>query len=114
MLPEYNQDATVLQENAIQVVEDDGVWNDNDYAFSMHRDLMDIIFMINPTEMALKEKKPEIMYNLKNIYEDYSYYLSILIKVPEKEFSLWTLTSCSPLITRYDNYQVSIMIRKTY
>jgi hypothetical protein len=35
MLPEFNQDPryNALQENAIQVVgEDDGVWNDNDYA----------------------------------------------------------------------------------
>jgi hypothetical protein len=35
MLPEFNQDQrySALQENAIQVVgEDDGVWNDNDYA----------------------------------------------------------------------------------
>uniref|UniRef100_A0AAU6WLW1 Uncharacterized protein n=1 Tax=Chryseobacterium endophyticum TaxID=1854762 RepID=A0AAU6WLW1_9FLAO len=58
MLPEYNQDVkySALQENAIQVVgENDGVWNDSDYALFTPRGRTAITCTIPPTVMVIKE-----------------------------------------------------------
>lgn len=62
MLSEYNQDKRydALQENAIQVIgEEDGVWNDNDYALFYDRALMVIIYTTPPTVTEKRERNSE-------------------------------------------------------
>lgn len=64
MLPENNQDArySALQENAIQVVgEDDGVWNDNDYALFYAQGPNGYNLYNSSNGSGLKEENPELI-----------------------------------------------------
>ncbi|WP_034761316.1 type IX secretion system sortase PorU [Chryseobacterium gregarium] len=112
MLPEHNQDTkySALQENAIQVVgEDDGVWNDNDYAlfYAQGPNGYNLYNTSNGNGFKRTETRNEDSENVKNIYEDYSYYYINFDKGPGKRVQAADVNLPStPLITRYDNYQV--------
>ncbi|SMO76203.1 Peptidase family C25 [Chryseobacterium rhizoplanae] len=112
MLPEYNQDARygALQENAIQVVgEDDGVWNDNDYAlfYAQGPDGYNLYDTSNGNGFKRKDTRfSERSNNVKNIYEDYSYYYINFDKGSGKRVPTVDGNLPAQLITRYDSYQV--------
>ncbi|WP_312901290.1 type IX secretion system sortase PorU [Chryseobacterium taichungense] len=112
MLPENNQDArySALQENAIQVVgEDDGVWNDNDYAlfYAQGPNGYNLYNTSNGNGFKRIDTRNDRSENLKNIYEDYSYYYINFDKGPGKRVQAVDVNLPStPLITRFDNYQV--------
>jgi hypothetical protein len=74
--------------------------------FSMLRVPMDITFMIPITETASKEEIPERSNNVKNIYEDYSYYYINFDKGAGKRVQTVDGNLPAQMITRYDNYQV--------
>ncbi|GGG53665.1 type IX secretion system sortase PorU [Epilithonimonas arachidiradicis] len=112
MLPEVNYDSRydALQENAIQVVgEEDGIWNDNDYA---------LFYAQGPNGYNLFDKsngrgKKRTEYrridtpnNLVNIYDDYAYYFINFDNGPGKRVQIIDNNLPSELITRYDDYQV--------
>ncbi|MBV8325710.1 type IX secretion system sortase PorU [Chryseobacterium sp.] len=111
LLPEYNQDAkySALQENAIQVVgEDDGVWNDNDYAlfYAQGPDGYNLYNRENGNGFKRTETRYDRSNNVKNIYEDFSYYYINIDKGPGKRVQAVDGTLPNGLITRYDSYQV--------
>jgi hypothetical protein len=112
MLPEYNQDIkySALQENAIQVVgEDDGVWNDNDYAlfYAQGPNGYNLYNTSNGNGYKRIDTRNDRSENLKNIYEDFSYYYINFDKGPGKRVQPVDINlPTTPLITRYDNYQV--------
>ncbi|MBW3522763.1 type IX secretion system sortase PorU [Chryseobacterium sp. NKUCC03_KSP] len=113
MLPEFNQDVkySALQENAIQVVgEDDNVWNDGDYAlfYAQGPNGYNLYNTANGNGFKRTETRPiDKTENVKNIYEDFSYYYINFDKgagkrVQNVDVDLPTTT----LISRFDNYQV--------
>ena len=112
MLPEFNQDVkySALQENAIQVVgEDDGVWNDGDYAlfYAQGPNGYNLYNNSNGNGIKRKEFRTDASENLKNIYEDFSYYYINFDKGAGKRVQNVDLNlPTSALITRFDNYQV--------
>lgn len=112
MLPEYNQDVkySALQENAIQVVgEDDGVWNDNDYAlfYAQGPNGYNLYNTSNGNGYKRVDTRSDRSENLKNIYEDFSYYYINFDKGPGKRIQPVDVNlPTTPLITRFDNYQV--------
>ncbi|WBV61345.1 type IX secretion system sortase PorU [Chryseobacterium camelliae] len=112
MLPEYNQDVkySALQENAIQVVgEDDGVWNDNDYAifYAQGPNGYNLYDPANGNGFKRHETRNNRSNNVKNIYEDYSYYFINFDKGAGKRVQpVDANLPMTPLVTRYDNYQV--------
>ncbi len=111
MLPEYNQDVkySALQENAIQVVgENDGVWNDNDYAlfYAQGPNGYNLYNTANGNGYKRVDTRNDRSENVKNIYEDYSYYYINFDKGPGKRVQPVDVNLPStPLITRFDNYQ---------
>ncbi|WP_312993820.1 type IX secretion system sortase PorU [Chryseobacterium flavum] len=111
MLPEFNQDPrySALQENAIQVVgEDDGVWNDNDYAlfYAQGPDGYNLYDTDNGNGYKRTDTRNDKSNNLKNIYEDFSYYFINFDKGPGKRVQTVDGNLPAQLITRYDSYQV--------
>ncbi|KQT33100.1 hypothetical protein ASG22_17930 [Chryseobacterium sp. Leaf405] len=112
MLPEFNQDVkySALQENAIQVVgEDDGTWNDNDYAlfYAQGPDGYNLYNKSNGNGYKRRETRFSSSENVKNIYEDVSYYFINFDKGPGKRVQPVDINlPATPLITRFDNYQV--------
>lgn len=112
MLPEYNQDVkySALQENAIQVVgEDDGVWNDGDYAlfYAQGPNGYNLYDTSNGNGFKRVDTRNDRSNNVKNIYDDYSYYYINFDKGPGKRVQPVDVNlPTTPLITRYDNYQV--------
>ena len=112
MLPEYNQDIkySALQENAIQVVgEDDGVWHDSDYAlfYAQGPDGYNLYNPSNGNGFKRTDTRSDRSENVKNIYEDYSYYYINFDKGPGKRVQNVDINlPATPLITRFDNYQV--------
>ncbi|MEN4761748.1 type IX secretion system sortase PorU [Chryseobacterium sp. C39-AII1] len=112
MLPENNQDTqySALQENAIQVVgEDDGVWNDGDYAlfYAQGPDGYNLYDTGNGNGFKRNETRFDSSNNLKNIYEDHSYYYINFDKGAGKRVQQADVAlPNTALITRYDNYQV--------
>lgn len=112
MLPESNQDIrySALQENAIQVVgEDDGVWNDGDYAlfYAQGPNAYNIYRNFNGNGFKRTETRTDSPNNLKNIYEDYSYYFLSFDKGAGKRVQPIDVNlPATALITRYDSYQV--------
>jgi len=112
MLPEHNLDVkySALQENAIQVVgEDDGVWNDADYAlfYAQGPNGYNLYNNGNGNGFKRRETRFERSENVKNIYEDFSYYYINFDKGAGKRvLSVDKNLPSTPLITRYDNYQV--------
>ncbi|WP_456298824.1 type IX secretion system sortase PorU [Chryseobacterium fluminis] len=118
MLPEFNQDAkySALQENAIQVVgEDDGVWNDGDYAlfYAQGPDGYNLYNNDNGNGFKRSENRNDYSNNVKNIYEDFSYYYINFDKGPGKRVQAVDVNlPATPLITRYDDYQVTNIDQK--
>lgn len=111
LLPEHNQDIRydALQENAIQVVgEDDGVWNDGDYAlfYAQGPNGYNLYNQANGNGYKRKETRADQCNNLKNIYDDFSYYFINFDKGPGKRVQNVDATLPTNLITRYDNFQV--------
>lgn len=112
MLPEFNQDPrySALQENAIQVVgEDDGVWNDNDYAlfYAQGPDGYNLYDTNNGNGIKRRDTRfMERSNNVKNIYEDFSYYYINFDKGAGKRVQTIDGNLPAQLITRYDNYFV--------
>nr|WP_262708753.1 MULTISPECIES: type IX secretion system sortase PorU [unclassified Chryseobacterium] len=111
MLPEFNQDPRYnsLQENAIQVVgEDDGVWNDNDYAlfYAQGPNGYNIYDTNNGQGFKRKETRSDTSNNLKNIYDDFSYYYINFDKGTGKRVGTVDGNLPAQMITRYDSYQV--------
>ncbi len=111
MLSEFNQDTRydALQENAIQVVgEDDGVWNDGDFAlfYAQGPNGYNLYDISNGNGYKRTDTRTDRSNNLKNIYEDYSYYFINFDKGPGKRVQNVDANLPAALITRYDNYQV--------
>ncbi|MCQ9638862.1 type IX secretion system sortase PorU [Chryseobacterium sp. WG14] len=111
MLPEFNQDPrySALQENAVQVVgEDDGVWNDNDFAlfYAQGPDGYNLYNRGNGNGFKRTDTRYDRSDNVKNIYEDFSYYYITFDKGPGKRVQTIDGDLPSQLITRYDDYQV--------
>ncbi|MPT30436.1 MAG: type IX secretion system sortase PorU [Chryseobacterium sp.] len=109
-LPEYNQDGRygALQEDAIQVVgEDDGVWNDNDYAlfYAQGPNGYNLFNTNNGKGFKRKEYRSDPSNNFVNIYDDYSYYFINFDLGPGKRVQTVDSTLPTTLITRYDDYQ---------
>jgi len=111
MLPEVNYDQRydALQENAIQVVgEEDGVWNDNDYAlfYAQGPNGYNLFDKSNGSGKKRTEyRKIDTPNNFVNIYEDYSYYFINFDNGPGKRVQTINENLPSDLITRYDDYQ---------
>lgn len=112
MLPEFNQDIkySALQENSIQVVgEDDNVWNDADYAlfYAQGPNGYNLYNTSNGNGIKRRETRNDRPENLKNIYEDFSYYYINFDKGAGKRVQNIDLNlPTTPLISRYDDYQV--------
>lgn len=111
MLPEFNQDPRYnsLQENAIQVVgEDDGVWNDNDYAlfYAQGPNGYNLYDNNNGKGFKRRETRSDSSNNLKNIYDDFSYYYINFDKGTGKRVATIDGELPAQMITRYDSYQV--------
>jgi hypothetical protein len=112
MLPEYNQDNYYksLQEDAIEVSgEADGVWNDGDYAlfYAQGPDGFNIYNSgIGNTTNRRTETRSDRSLNVKNIYENYSYYFINFDIGAGKRVQIADNAIPSQLVTRYDDYQV--------
>lgn len=112
MLPEHNLDVkySALQENSIQVVgEDDGVWNDADYAlfYAQGPNGYNLYNNGNGNGFKRRETRFERSENVKNIYEDFSYYYINFDKGAGKRVQNIDLNlPATASITRYDDYQV--------
>lgn len=111
MLPEHNQDVkySALQENAIQVIgEADGVWNDGDYAlfYAQGPNGYNLYDTTNGNGFKRNDTRSDRSNNVKNIYEDFSYYYINVDKGPGKRVQEVDANLPTTLITRYDNYQV--------
>ena len=110
MLPEYNNDMryNALQENAIQVIgEDDGVWNDNDFAifYAQGPNGYNLFNLNNGAGKKRTEYRNDTSNNVVNIYEDYAYYFINFDIGPGKRIQTVDSTLPTELITRYDDYQ---------
>lgn len=111
MLSEFNQDTKydALQENAIQVIgEQDGVWNDGDYAlfYAQGPNGYNLYDTTNGNGFKRTDTRTDRSNNLKNIYEDVSYYFINFDKGPGKRILNEDVNLPPTLITRYDDYQV--------
>jgi hypothetical protein len=112
MLPEFNQDVkySALQENSIQVIgEEDNVWNDADYAifYAQGPNGYNLYNTTNGNGIKRRETRTDRPENLKNIYEDFSYYYINFDKGAGKRVQNVDLNlPTTPLISRYDGYQV--------
>ena len=110
MLPEHNQDPRfdTLQENAIQVVgEDDGVWNDDDYAlfYAQGPNGYNVYKSGNGNGKRRIETRSDKSNNFINIYEDFAYYFINFDTGPGKRIQEIDQPINSNIITRYDDYQ---------
>ena len=123
MLPEFNQQIyssfdvgntvnlkyDALQEDAIQVIgEEDGVWNDNDYAIFYAQGPNGYNLFKNSTNVngnRRKESRDDESGNVVNIYEDFSYYFINFDIGEGKRVQIINNELPSQLITRYDEYQ---------
>ena len=111
MLSEFNQDTRydALQENAIQVIgEEDGVWNEGDYAlfYAQGPNGYNLYDPTNGNGYKRTDSRTDRSQNVKNIYEDFSYYFINFDKGPGKRVSSADVNLPNNLITRYDDYQV--------
>ncbi|WP_379969143.1 type IX secretion system sortase PorU [Epilithonimonas sp. UC225_85] len=123
MLPEFNQvvytDGSgtrfvnlkydALQEDAIQVVgEDDGVWNDDDFAlfYAQGPNGYNLFDRSNGNgNKRVEFRKLGTPNNFVNIYEDFSYYFINFDTGPGKRVQTVDNSLPQDLITRYDDYQ---------
>ena len=111
MLPEFNQDRRydALQEDAIQVIgEEDGVWNDNDYAlfYAQGPNGYNLYDFGNGNGHKRTDNRTDASNNLVNIYEDFSYYFINFDIGAGKRVQTVDNSLPSTLINRYDDYQV--------
>lgn len=111
MLSEFNQDTKydALQENAIQVVgEADGVWNDGDYAlfYAQGPNGYNLYDPTNGNGFKRTDTRTDRSNNVKNLYDDFSYYFINFDKGPGKRVQDSDLPLTANSITRYDDYQV--------
>ena len=111
MLPEFNQDNKydALQEDAIQVIgEEDGVWNDNDYAlfYAQGPNGYNLFDFSNGNGNKRVDYRGDKSNNFVNIYDDYSYYFINFDIGPGKRVQTVDNSLPTDLITRYDDYQV--------
>lgn len=111
MLPEYNQDNRydALQEDAIQVIgEEDGVWNDNDYAifYAQGPNGYNLFDFSNGNGNKRVEYRSDRPSNLVNIYDDNSYYFINFDIGAGKRVQTVDNSLPQDLIVRYDDYQV--------
>lgn len=109
-LPEYNKDGrySALQEDAIQVVgEEDGVWNDNDYAlfYAQGPNGYNLYDKNNGKGFKRIDHRSDASNNFVNIYEDFSYYFINFDIGPGKRVTTVNNNLPATLITRYDDYQ---------
>lgn len=113
MLPEYNQDTryAALQENAIEVVgEEDGKWDDGDYALFYAQGPHGYNLYNNSNGNGYKRhdtRNAHISDNSVNIYEDYSYYFINFDKGEGKRVAISDVDIDNPddSFTKYDDYQ---------
>lgn len=113
MLPEHNEDIrfAALQEDAIQVNgENDGTWNDDDYAlfyaqgpngFNIYQNGPGI----NSTGKRRIETRNDMPGNFVNIYDDFAYYFINFDLGPGKRIQIKDPDTGGEVITRYDEYQ---------
>ncbi|QDP86176.1 type IX secretion system sortase PorU [Chryseobacterium sp. SNU WT5] len=113
MLPEHNTDFrySSLQENAIQVTgEDDGVWNEEDYAlfyaqgpngYNVYKNSGNS----NGNENRRIETRTDKSKNLVNIYDDFAYYFINFDSGPGKRILEQDQEISSNIISRYDDFQ---------
>lgn len=109
-LPEYNQDLkySALQENAIQIVgEDDGVWNDDDYAlfYAQGPNGFNVYQNYVVSQNRRYDTRYDQSFHFQNIYEDYAYYFINFDLGPGKRIQTDNDALPASLITRYDDYQ---------
>ena len=103
--PKYN----ALQEDAIQVTgEDDGVWNDNDYAifYAQGPNGYNLFDIGNGNGHKRMDNRNDSSNNFVNLYEDFSYYFINFDIGPGKRVQTVDNSLPADLITRYDDYQV--------
>lgn len=111
MLPEYNQDNYYksLQEDAIEVKgEDDGVWNDEDFAifYAQGPDGFNIYNSgVGSTSNRRTDTRSDRSLNVKNIYENFAYYFINFDIGEGKRVQTFDNELPSTLLTRYDDYQ---------
>ncbi|MCD9855031.1 type IX secretion system sortase PorU [Epilithonimonas sp. JDS] len=110
MLPEFNTDSrfAALQEDAIQVIgEEDGVWNDSDYAlfYAQGPNGYNLFSRTNGSGNKRTEFRDDKSNNFVNIYEDFSYYFINFDIGPGKRVETVNTSLPADLITRYDDYQ---------
>lgn len=113
MLPEHNQDSrySALQENAIQVVgEEDGTWNDTDYAIFYAQgphgyNVFKNFDLPNGNENRRIDTRTDKPFNYVNLYDDYSYYFINFDLGPGKRVQEADQPVNSNMISRYDDYQ---------
>ncbi len=111
MLPENNQDPryAALQENAIEVFgEDDGVWNDGDYAlfYAQGPHGYNLYDVSNGKGHKRRETRTYASNNLNNVYDDFAYYFINFDQGPGKRVQNSDVAATAAPITRYDAYQV--------
>lgn len=112
-LPEYNNDTrfAALQENAIQVVgEEDGVWNDDDYALFYAQgpngyNVYKTSGNTNGNGNRRIETRTDNSRNFVNIYEDYAYYFINFNIGPGKRVQEADQPTNTNVFNRYDEYQ---------
>ncbi len=109
-LPEYNIDGrySALQQDAIQVVgEEDGVWNDNDYAlfYAQGPNAYNIYNRTNGKGYKRVDHRNDPSNNFINIYDDYSYYFINFDIGPGLRVAAVDNNLPATLITRFDDYQ---------
>ena len=112
MLPEFNQDNYYrsLQEDAIEVNgENDGVWNDGDYAlfYAQGPDGFNVYKgSVGDATNRRTDTRSDRSLNLKNIYENYSYYFINFDIGAGKRVQTADSNLPTQLLTKYDDYQV--------
>lgn len=111
-LSEFNQDEKYasLQENAIQVVgEEDGVWNDDDYALFYAQGAHGFNLHSSGTNSFNRNTRTETRtdrsLHFQNIYEDHAYYFINFDMGEGKRITDKDETLPATLLTRYDDYQ---------
>ncbi|SFI07508.1 type IX secretion system sortase PorU [Halpernia frigidisoli] len=112
ILPEYNRDNYYksLQEDAIEVSgENDGVWNDGDYAlfYAQGPDGFNLFKgTVGDATNRRTETRSDRSLNVKNIYENASYYFINFDTGPGKRVQSSDTPLSADLISTYDDYQV--------
>lgn len=109
-LPEYYKDFhyETLQENAIQVVgEEDGKWDDGDYAlfYAQGPHGFNVYKNSYNNNIGRTETRTDTSLHFQNIYDDYGYYFINFDKGEGSRIQTEDTALPNELITRYDAYQ---------